>query len=97
MEFLSRALEWVRAVLFGPRTPGRHRRTAAPRAVLPTPSHHPSPEVCGARLMAARSHRRDRQAPPPWEETGVLVRPYVARLGEGVYAGAQAGPWGDAR
>ncbi|WP_143645446.1 hypothetical protein [Streptomyces swartbergensis] len=61
------------------------------------PSHQPSPEVWGARLMAARSHHRERQVPPLWEDTGVLVRPYVARLGEGVYAGAQAGSWGDAR
>jgi hypothetical protein len=97
MTFLSRALEWVRAVLFGPRTPGRHRRTSAPRAVLPMPSHQASPEVWGARLTAARSHRRERQAPPRWEDTGVLVRPYVTRLGAGVYVGAQAGPWEGAR
>ncbi|GGW81154.1 hypothetical protein GCM10010383_06320 [Streptomyces lomondensis] len=97
MEFLSRALEWVRAVLFGPRTPGRHRRTPAPRAVFPMPSRQPSPEVWGARLTSARSHHRVRQAPPPCEDMGVLVRPYVTRLGEGVYAGAQAGPWEDTR
>jgi hypothetical protein len=96
MTFLSRAFEWVRAVLFGPRTPGRHRRTRAPRAVLPMPSRQPPPEVWGARLMAARSHRREGQVSSPWEDAGVLVRPYVARLGEGVYAGVQAGPWGDA-
>ncbi|MFF5981539.1 hypothetical protein ACFY78_22085 [Streptomyces olindensis] len=42
--------------------------------------------------MAVQSYRRARQ-----EETGVLVRPYVARLGEGVYAGAQAGPSGVGR
>lgn len=96
MAFLSPALERVRTVLFGPCAPGRHRRTSAPRAVLPLPSHQPSPEARGVRLMAARSHRRERQVPPPWEDTGALVRPYVARLGEGVYAGAQAGPWGSA-
>ncbi|MEU0104007.1 MULTISPECIES: hypothetical protein [unclassified Streptomyces] len=68
------------------------RALAWVRAVLPEPSRHPSPEVWGARLMAVRSHRRGRQAPPLWEDTGVLVRPYVARLGAGVYAGT----WGDA-
>ncbi len=89
MAFLSRALERARAVLSGPRTPGRHRRTPGPRAVLPMPSCRPSPDVRGARLMAVRGYPRVGQ-----EDTGVLVRPYVARLGEGVYAGAQAGPWG---
>lgn len=97
MEYLSRSLQWVRAVLLGPRTPGRHRRTPAPRTVLPAPSLHPSPEVCGARLVAARSHCRERQGQPPWDETGALVRPYVACLGEGVYADALASPWGEAR
>ncbi|MEU0586081.1 hypothetical protein [Streptomyces sp. NPDC006132] len=93
MAFLSRALERARAALFEPRAPGRHRRVSAPRGVLPESSRHPSPEVWGARLMAVRSHRRGRQAPPLWEDTGVLVRPYVARLSAGVYAGTR----GDAR
>jgi hypothetical protein len=97
LAFLSQALEWVRAVLFGPRVPGRHRRARTPRVVPPAPSCRPSPDVFGARVVAARSHRRKRHTPPPqasWEPTDVLVRPYVACLGTDIYATAQAGTAG---
>jgi hypothetical protein len=97
VDYLPQALEWVRAILFGPRVPGRHRR-ARTRRVLPTaPSRHPSPDVFGARVVAARSHRRKRRTPPSWEPTDVLVRPYVACLGADIYVTAQAGPSGGER
>jgi hypothetical protein len=100
LAFLSHALEWARAVLFGPRVPGRHRRTRTRRVMPPAPSRQPSPDVFGARVVAARSHRRKRHTPPPqapWEPTDVLVRPYVARLGADIYATAQAGAVGGER
>lgn len=95
MAFLSQALAWVRVVLFGPRVSGRHRRTTMSPGMPATLSRQPSQDVWGARLVAARRHRRVRPAPPaqaPWEHTGVLVRPYVARLGADIYATVQAGP-----
>ncbi|GAB2714319.1 hypothetical protein GCM10027072_02760 [Streptomyces bullii] len=100
MVFLSQALEWVRAVPFGPRTPGRHRRVTTPGVARPAPPHRLSPDVWGARLVTARSHRRKRYTSTvhePGEHTGALVRPYVAHLGASVLADAQAGTWGDAR
>jgi hypothetical protein len=92
--FLPQALEWVRAILFGPRVPGRHRRTTTPCGVGPATSLQPSPDVWGVRLVTARSHRRKRQTSPPqapWEPTDVLVRPYVACLGADIYATAHEG------
>lgn len=75
-----------------------------------------SPGVLGARLVVARRHRAERHTrhvqppqpqgraewfpPHPWEDTGAMVRPYVAHLGEAprsARAGAQADPWGAAR
>lgn len=98
MQCLSRALDWMRAVLFGPRTPGKHSRSVLLQEAPQAPRHRPSPDVWGARLVTARRHRRERHAAPPqalqpqvraqwfppapWERTGALVRPYVAHLGE---------------
>ncbi|CAL9405356.1 hypothetical protein SUDANB105_01540 [Streptomyces sp. enrichment culture] len=57
--------------------------------------------LTGDRAMTAAQdadsprHRRNRRASSaqaPWEHAGVLVRPYVARLGTDVYASTQAGP-----
>ncbi len=103
---ITQVLEWVRAVLFGPRTPGRHRRHATPvtprRAQLPL-----FPYVLGARLITVRRLRakvrpalpqpfRDWEAEEAWEPTGALVRPYVAHLGASPRsnrADAQGTPW----
>lgn len=66
--YLSRALEWMRAVRFGPRTRGRHSRSAtrpvAPLAAPQAPSHRPSPDVWGARLVIVHRRRTERQARP---------------------------------
>ncbi len=110
MSFLSHALEWLRAGLFGPRTPDRHCRTAAHVAPPPAAGNWPAPDVLGIRLVVARGHRRDRHAPParaprpqaraPWEAPGALVRPYVAHLGDvprTARTGVPADPWGVAR
>lgn len=91
MVFLSQALERVRAVVFGPRVWARRCRTTTSPATV-TRSHRPSPDVRGARLVAVRGHRRKRHYPPEpvaWQPTDVLVRPYVACLGTGIYATAQ--------
>jgi hypothetical protein len=77
--------------------PGRHRRTTTPRVVRPGPTRQPSPDVWGARVVTARSHRRKRHTSPPqapWEPMDVLVRPYVARLGADIYMTTQAGASG---
>lgn len=77
MRFLPRPLERVRTVLFGPRTPGRHRRGHVP-AVVPRIVHdQPTPEVWGARVVAARAGRAAAPVPSAVEVTGALVRPYV--------------------
>jgi len=74
MHYLSRALEWVRAVLFGPRRPGRHSCLYAAPAVEQRPqAHHPSPERWDAVLARAR-HRRALNAAPP---AAMAVRLYV--------------------
>lgn len=74
MHYLSRALEWVRAVLFGPRTPGRRSRLyTAPAAEQHPQAHHPSPENWVAVLARARQRRALNAAPP----AAVAVRLYV--------------------
>jgi hypothetical protein len=93
LAFLSQSLEWVRAVLFGPRVPGRHRRTSPPRVVFPALSTEPSPDVWGAQFVVVRAHRRE--APAPLDHPGVLVRPYVACLGADVYATAECTSGGE--
>lgn len=99
MSYLSQALEWMRAVLFGPRTPGKHSRSTpqeAPQAPR-EPRYRPTPYVAGARLVDVRRLRRQRQttAEEAWERTGALVRPYVlAHEAERRTAGTgQAPPW----
>jgi hypothetical protein len=104
VSYLSQALEWMRAVLFGPCTPGRHSRQAAPQ-VPREPRYRPTPYVVGARLVDVPRLRRQRQATAEeaWERTGGLVRPYVlaheaeqrtARTGEAPpWAGPWASPW----
>lgn len=98
MHYLSQLLAWVRGALLGPRTPGRHSRTATPQAPPVARARRLAPNVLGARLVAARRHRtgqptgpvqapqpRERAEwfpPRPWDHTGALVRPYVAHLGE---------------
>lgn len=113
---VSRTLERVRAALFGRRTPGKHTRTAPPQEAPQTPSHQPSPNVWGARLVTARRTRKERHAlpvpatqpqpraqwfpPRPWEDTGAMVRPYVANLGDtprNARAAAQEARWGNAQ
>ena len=110
MYFLAHALKWLRAGLFGPRTPDRHCRTAAHVAPPPAVRNRPAPDVLGVRLVVAGGHRGDRHAPParasrpqacaPWEAPGALVRLYVARLGDvprTARTGVPADPWGVAR
>lgn len=108
MPCLSRALEWIRAVLPGLRTPGKHTGPVVSR----TSSTRPSSEVLSARPDVARRRHGDRHASPlqrqqhvkrflpePWERAGAMVRPYVVALGEAprhARTGAQADPWGDA-
>jgi hypothetical protein len=70
MHHVSRALAWVRAMLFGPPKPGRSaaRDTGtgtSPTAVLGMPVRHPSPEMWAAILVGARRRR----APHPWPYT----------------------------
>ncbi len=93
---ITQLLDWLRAVLFGPRTSGRHSRRAV-TPVAPRRVQFPlSPCVLGARLVTVRRlHLKGRPTPPQartqsirdweaeeaWEPTGVLVRPYVAHLG----------------
>jgi hypothetical protein len=108
VSYLSQALEWMRAVLFGPRTPGRHSRQEAPQAPREA-QYRPSPYVVGARLVDVPRLRRRRQvtAEEAWELTGTLVRPYVlayeeerraARTGETPpWAGPWVSPWETAR
>jgi hypothetical protein len=97
MTFVSHALEWVRPLLSGSRTPDKHSLTLAP--VAPSADRKPpTPDVWGARLIAARKRRWEQQtrpaqkpqrharaawfSPRPWEATDAMVRPYVARLRE---------------
>ncbi len=105
MSYPSQALEWIRLVLFGPRTPGRHSRQAESQA--PRETHYrPAPYVVGARLVDVPRLRRQRRVLPrgweaeeAWEHTGALVRPYVlaheAERGTARTDGAPpwAGPW----
>lgn len=107
MSYLSHALEWMRAVLFGPRTPGRHPRQAAPQAPQSAPQaprerrYRPTPYVVGARLVDVPRLRRQRQvrAEEAWELTGSMVRPYVLahekerRAARTGEAPPWAGPW----
>jgi hypothetical protein len=106
--YVSHALEWIRAVLFGPRTPGRHSRREARQAPR-EPRYRPTPYAVGARLVDVPRLRRQRQAPAEeaWDHTGAMVRPYVlaheaerrtARTGEAPpWAGPWASPWEAAR
>lgn len=74
MHYLSRALQWMGVVLFGPRTPGRHSRVyTAPAAVQRPQAHQPSPEQWGAVLTRARQRRALNAAPP----AAAVVRLYV--------------------
>jgi hypothetical protein len=92
-------LEWVTAVLLGRRKLGRYRRPSLTCAspALPQVTGHPSPDVSGARLVAARRHRARRAPdvptlpepraqwfpPAPWERPLSPVRPYLlSHLGE---------------
>lgn len=50
MHYLSQALEWVRGVLFGARTPSGHGRACAASF---TPGGHP--QQCGRLRLAART------------------------------------------
>jgi hypothetical protein len=90
MQYLSQAVQWVRTVLFGRRTPGKHARAHAAPAV---PEVHqwvrrPSPQEWGLILQQARRRRAPHLWPPaaapasaPAEQAdiAVLVRPYVLR------------------
>lgn len=74
MNYLSRALDWVRAVLFGPPMPGGHSRLySAPAAEQRPQAHLPSPEQWGAVLGRARQRRALNAAPP----AAAVVRLYV--------------------
>ena len=83
MSYVSQALEWVRAVLFGPRAPGRHSADAppavpaAPVAVRAVPVESAARQW-GACLTVARTGRMRRRA---WsrlpDDVGIIVRPYV--------------------
>jgi hypothetical protein len=91
---ITQQLERVRAVLRRRRTPGRHSSAHVPQEVPQTLPAPPRPDVLGARLVVARRHRpgpaQASQAQPraewfplrPWEDTGSLVRPFVAHLGD---------------
>lgn len=70
-DLVSRALVWVRAMLFGPSSPDRR---AAPdtdstgiglEAAAGAPARRPSPEMWGAILAGARRRR----ASPRWPDT----------------------------
>lgn len=84
MHYLSQALEWVRGVLFGARTPSGHGRACAASF---TPGGHPqqwrSPESGSAYLRLARARRAARagRAQPPVpaspKDLRVLVPLYV--------------------
>ncbi|MFB6555766.1 MULTISPECIES: hypothetical protein [unclassified Streptomyces] len=87
---ITQLLEWLSAVIFGPRTPGRHSSAYAPPAV----PQAPTPYVVGARLVDVATLRAQRATPPPrplpgphWAlppaawENGPVGRPYVAHLG----------------
>jgi hypothetical protein len=83
---------------------GRHARAAAPPAAPPrVVRDRPSPDVWGARPVAARMGR-SRHTPPvphPLWDTGSIVRPYVlhalASAPRTARAGVQVDPWGDVR
>lgn len=96
-EIIRVALEWVRSILWGRRTPSRHSRPAAPPVAPPALPARLTPDVPGARLVVARRHREARRVrrvplaqptaqwfpPAPWEAPLTVVRPYVlASLGE---------------
>lgn len=103
MSYLSQALEWMRAVLFGPRTPGKHSISTPPKAPQTPrePRYCPSPRVIGARLVDVPRLRRQRQATAEeaWERMGAMVRPYVLaheaeqRTVRTCEAPPWAGPW----
>jgi hypothetical protein len=105
-------IERVRGA-FRRRKPGRHSSAHVPQETsqaLPAP---PRPDVWGARLVVARRHRPERHTGPaqasqaqpraewfpprPWEDTGALVRPFVAHLGDpprNVNPRSHADSWG---
>lgn len=96
MHYLSQLLDWARGALRAPRMPGRQAAPQRPPVAPQAPRNRPSPDVRGARLV----ERAEWFPPRPWEDTGAMVRPYVAHLGEAprsARAGAQVHPWGAAR
>lgn len=62
MHLVSRALAWVRAMLFGPPESSRTACATAPQTTPSPPVHNPSPEMWAAILASARRRR----APSPW-------------------------------
>lgn len=109
MSYLSQAVEWIRLVLFGPRTPGKHSSANTPQEApqAPREAHYwPTPHVVGARLVDVPRLRRQWLEPSRgwvaeegWELTGALVRPYVLaheaerRTARTDEAPPWAGPW----
>jgi hypothetical protein len=100
-ELIYRLLAWLTAAVQGPRTPGRHSRTDAPPAATRVAPAQPCPAVWGARLVNVRRRRDGYAWPAPWwEDTGEIVRPYVAHLGASprqARVGVQVDPRGAAR
>ena len=104
MSYLSQALEWLRTVLFGPRTPGKHSSAYTPQEAPEAPRephYRPIHYVVGVRLVDVPRLRRQQQAAAgrAWECTGAMVRAHVsaheaerraARTGE---APPWVGPW----
>jgi hypothetical protein len=66
VSYLSQALEWMRGVLFGRRTPGKHAATHTRPAAPPAFRGRSAPDVWGARLVIARRRRAQRQAWTPY-------------------------------
>lgn len=88
MTFVPHALEWVRALLFGPRKPSRSNHAAAAHPDFDEPAQppayavQPSPEVWGALLVLARLRRAGRATGALnvrhcRGEASALVRTYV--------------------
>lgn len=67
MSSLSQALEWMRAVLFGRRTPGKHTAAYMPPALPRAPRRRSAPDVWRTRLVFARRRRVDRHAWTPYQ------------------------------
>ncbi|MFJ8646336.1 hypothetical protein ACIRNI_09440 [Streptomyces sp. NPDC093546] len=73
MHYVSEALEWVRAVLFG-RTPSRHSRRYVPSAANQfRPVLMPSPEGWAAVLARARKRRAFNAALPAFPSVRLYV------------------------